>query len=41
MDIVSKKPQAKYEPGELQKTRENIGDIAREEAEVMMKRLGG
>ena len=41
MDIVSKKPQAKYEPGELQKTRENIGDIEREEAEVMMKRLGG
>lgn len=41
MDTVSKKPQAKYEPGELQKTRENIGDIEREEAELMMKRLGG
>ncbi|MGI5173081.1 hypothetical protein H0R92_05715 [Treponema sp. OMZ 840] len=41
MDITFKKPQAKYEPGELQKTRKNIGDIEKEEAEVMIKRLGG
>ncbi|WP_428770330.1 hypothetical protein V1L52_00460 [Treponema sp. HNW] len=41
MEMNSKKPQAKYEPGELQKTRQNLGQLEQEEAAFMIKRLGG
>ena len=41
MEMTSKKPQAKYEPGELQKTRQNLGQLEQEEAAFMIKRLGG
>ena len=35
------RPQAKWEPGTLDKTRQNIGSISKEEAERMTKVLGG
>lgn len=41
METTSKRPQAKYAPGELQKTRQNLGQLELEEAAFMMKRLGG
>lgn len=41
METSSKRPQAKYAPGELQKTRQNLGQLEEEEAAFMMKRLGG
>ena len=37
----SKKPIAKYEPGELDKTRRNIGFLEPEEAKKMIQTLGG
>jgi len=40
-DTKSQKPRATYEPGELQKTRRNLGNIERDEALRMMQRLGG
>lgn len=36
-----KKPEAKWEPGTLDQTRRNIGPIDEEEAQKMMKKLGG
>lgn len=36
-----KKPEAKWEPGTLDKTRKNIGPIDEDEAKKMMKKLGG
>lgn len=41
MESGEKRPKAIYEPGELEKTRRNIGNINREEAEKMTKVLGG
>ena len=35
------KPEAKWEPGTLDKTRQNIGPIDAEEAKKMMQKLGG
>ena len=35
------KPKAIYEPGELDKTRKNIGEISPEEAMAIAKKLGG
>ena len=34
------KPKAIYEPGELDKTRKNIGEISPEEAMAIAKKLG-
>ena len=36
-----KKPVARYEPGELERTRKNLGNIDKEEALKMIKTLGG
>lgn len=36
-----KRPVARYEPGELERTRKNLGNIDREEALKMIKTLGG
>ena len=36
-----KKPEAKWEPGTLDQTRRNIGPIDQNEAQKMMKKLGG
>ncbi len=41
MESDQKKTKATYEPGELDRTRRNIGNINREEAEKMTKVLGG
>jgi diguanylate cyclase (GGDEF)-like protein len=38
---MKKKPEKKYAPGELDRTRKNIGKISREEAEKMTRILGG
>ena len=38
---TQKKPIARYEPGELDKTRKNLGEIDKIEAQKMMQRLGG
>ncbi len=35
------RPEEKYEPGELQQTRHNLGEISREESKEMSRRLGG
>jgi hypothetical protein len=40
-DLESKQPAAIYEPGELDKTRKNIGALDEEEARKMTKVLGG
>ena len=37
----TEKPKAVYEPGELDKTRKNIGEISPEEAMAIAKKLGG
>lgn len=39
--FTGKKPVAKYEPGELDRTRKNIGNIDQAEALQMIKTLGG
>ena len=39
--ISEKKPVARYEPGELERTRKNLGNIDKEEALRMIKTLGG
>ncbi|MEE0999374.1 MAG: hypothetical protein UIH41_06915, partial [Treponemataceae bacterium] len=39
--ISDKKPVARYEPGELERTRKNLGNIDKEEALRMIKTLGG
>ncbi len=41
MNITPKRPAAIYEPGELEHTRQNIGLLDPEEAQRMMKKLGG
>ncbi len=41
MNISPKRPAAIYEPGELEHTRQNIGLLDPEEAQRMMKKLGG
>ena len=38
---MSDRPEAKWEPGTLDKTRQNIGPIDAEEAKKMMQKLGG
>ena len=38
---MKKKAKKKYAPGELDKTRKNIGKISEEEAKKMAKKLGG
>ena len=38
---MADKPEAKWEPGTLDKTRQNIGPIDEDEAKKMMKKLGG
>ncbi|MBN1699316.1 MAG: diguanylate cyclase [Spirochaetales bacterium] len=38
---MKKKPEKRYSPGELERTRKNIGNLSREEAEKMTKILGG
>ncbi len=38
---MADKPEAKWEPGTLDKTRRNIGPIDEDEAKKMMKKLGG
>ncbi len=38
---MGKRPPEKYAPGELQKTRETLGDISRDEAKRMAEMLGG
>ncbi|MBN2442282.1 MAG: hypothetical protein JXJ04_13090 [Spirochaetales bacterium] len=38
---MKKKSKKKYAPGELTKTRKNIGDISEDEAKKMAKKLGG
>jgi hypothetical protein len=37
----AKKPQAVYQPGELARTRENLGVLSAEEAKNLAKKLGG
>ena len=37
----NKKPAAIYEPGELERTRKNLGNIDKDEALKMIKTLGG
>ena len=39
--MSTKKPPARYEAGQLEKTRKNIGVLEKEEAARMMKVLGG
>lgn len=41
MENNQKRPVAKYEPGELDKIRKNLGDISNEEAMEIAKKLGG
>ncbi len=41
MNAGSRRPAAIYEPGELEHTRQNIGLLDPEEAQRMMKKLGG
>ena len=40
-DFKSKRPKAIYEPGELEKTRRNLGMLDAAEAQELMKKLGG
>ena len=39
--LKSGRPKAIYEPGELEKTRRNLGILDAEEAQALMKKLGG
>ncbi len=39
--LKSKRPKAIYEPGELEKTRRNLGMLDAAEAQELMKKLGG
>lgn len=41
MSIQKEKPKAIYEPGELDKTRKNLGEISPEEAMSIAQKLGG
>ena len=38
---MSKKQKKKYSPGELERTRKNLGKISKDEAQKMAKKLGG
>lgn len=40
-DNISKRPPQRYAPGELEKTRKNLGTLQKEDALKMMKILGG
>ena len=39
--LKNKRPKAIYEPGELEKTRRNLGILDASEAQELMKKLGG
>ncbi|HPC72189.1 MAG TPA: hypothetical protein PLB48_10315, partial [Treponema sp.] len=38
---MAKKPKAIYEPGELERTRQRLGDLDPEEARQIAQKLGG
>ena len=38
---MGKRPPQRYEPGELQRTRNNLGDVSAKEAKDIAKKLGG
>ncbi|MBN2510795.1 MAG: hypothetical protein JXB03_10975, partial [Spirochaetales bacterium] len=38
---MGKRPPERYEPGELQRTRNNLGEVSKEEARNLAKKLGG
>lgn len=38
---MASRPPERYEPGELDRTRNNLGELSREEARKMQERLGG